>query len=151
MEIKMSTASMRVYDVTNLSVAKAVLDKLAQTMSPSARSDQTRIVRYGPIQKVGLPNLAETSIFTGIYTFNGTSKDLAALISASQSCRHLDSKDGCTACRKRTGWDLCKVFQSLAPSSLLYDLATSSLGSSPVGRKPSKVSLSWPARITTSR
>ena len=130
------------YDFTDLTTAEGVLDAFAQAMVAAD------VRRYGalallPPTTVSLPpqdlyfgvQPRLTSIFATMYTFNGTEADLAALISASESCRALGTPSGCASCR----WDLCGIFSSTAPSSVLYRIAVSSIPFSMFNIRPSLV------------
>lgn len=128
------------YDFTSLATAETAMDSFAQTMATSG------VQRYGslllqpptdqPLESsaFGVP-LRETSIFATIYTFNGTKADLAGLISAAESCRAFGIPSGCASCQ----WDLCGVFNSSAPSSVLYRLGVSPIPTSLFNIPPSLV------------
>lgn len=128
------------YDITNWTAAESVMDSFAQTMVASG------VRRYGALvlqPLTGEPEQGsafgvqprETSIFATVYTFNGTEADLAALVSAAQSCRSLDTPSGCALCR----WDLCGAFKSTAPSSVLYRSGVAPIPTSVFNSRPSQV------------
>ena len=128
------------YDFTPLSTAESVMEALAGTMVAHS------VLRCGSLVLQRLTGEAprdamfgvqpqETSIFATIYTFNGTEADLAGLVSAAESCRALGTPSGCASCQ----WDLCGLFSSAAPSSVLYRLGVLPIPTSLFNIPPSLV------------
>jgi hypothetical protein len=141
MELEMATpTNYTQYDFTSLETAKSVMDVLAQVMVTSDVRQHGAHVLQPPADSPPQDSffgvqLRETSVFAAIYTFNGTEADLAALISAVQSCRALGTTSGCTSCR----WDLCEVFNSTTPSSVLHQLDLAPIATSLFNDQPSPV------------
>lgn len=142
LEIEMMTPNnFSQYDFTSLETANSVMDAFAQTMVASGVHRYGALVLQPPAGQppenspFGVAQLQETSTFATTYTFNGTEADLATLVNVIMSCRALDTPSGCTSCQ----WDLCGVFNSTAPSSVLYQLTASSIPTSLFNIPPSVV------------
>lgn len=128
------------YDFTSLTVAESSMDAFAQTMVASTAQRYGSLMLRPPTGKAPPDSFfgvqpQETSVFATVYTFNGTEAELADIMNGMESCRGLGGPHGCTLCR----WNLCEVFSSTAPSSVLYQLGLSSIPTSVFNVRPSLV------------
>lgn len=134
------------YDSTPLSTAESVMEALAQTVVASSVRRCGALVLQPPTGEAPRDLIfgvqpQDTSVFATIYTFNGTEAELAALTNAMESCRVLGDPSGCAFCR----WNLCEVFNSTAPSSVLYKLFLSAIPTSLYTGQPIQI-LPFPQR-----
>ena len=140
MEIEMATPSnFSDYDFTNLPLAAAVMDAFAKEMSQDVASHE--IVRFGAVQRMNVGQLNEVSVFACTYTFKGTEVELAQLMPSARACAQLSYQDDCDLCSGKAGWNLCSVFASVAPLSIINQLGVSSIMVD-VDEKPNLVRLS---------
>lgn len=128
------------YDSTPLSMAESVMEALAQTVVASRVRRYGALVLQRPTGEVPQDSIfgvqpQETSVFTTIYTFNGTEAELADLVKGTETCIGLGGPSGCASCR----WNLCEVFKSTAPLSVLYQLGLLSIPTSVFDVQPSLV------------
>lgn len=139
MELEMATPTESSdYDFTNLQLATKIMDAFAKEMSQNVEAGN--IVQYGAVQKMNVEMLSEKSTFASIYTFRGTDQELSQLVLRALACVQLSAPDDCMLCSSAAGWNLCSIFSSIAPSSVINRLGISSILVE-VDEKPNLVSL----------
>lgn len=130
------------YDFTPFSTAESVMEAFADMVVASGVRRYSALVREpltreGPRDSFFSVQPQETSVFSTIYTFNGSEAELTDIMNSMVSYRELGTPSGCASCK----WDLCEVFNSTAASSVLFRFVLSHISTSVFNIRPSLVSV----------
>ena len=113
-------------------------------LSSSTASD---LYRHGPVKK-DTSIRQKTSVFSALYTFNGTQSDVDKFLMLADACTDVTTTSGCAQCTQSLKVDVCQLFAISSPNSLLHQFAHSQVHKTrPVTYPPpDRVSYSSPLR-----